>query len=234
MGQTVSVKVVGFSQAERHAINTLFNLSGDRPVSYVWWTDQSTLLPRLVLIDGECASAELSLAWATLAPNASVIYVGTEAVARAGRTFQRPLRWPDIVQAMDQLMAAPSLQSGVKPTGKVSLIVDACKEDRFYLRARLALAGHTDVDDAENADEALALARKRYYDLLIVSLDVPDMSGWELVRQLVALEPAMGPLLVISRDKSWQMLEYADTAGCRGVLEKPFDPLQLQTLLQQL
>jgi CheY-like chemotaxis protein len=76
--------------------------------------------------------------------------------------------------------------------------------------------------------------RESHYDLAIVGLDVPDMDGWELIRQLVTLEPAIGSVIVTTTDKSWHMREHAEASGCCGLLEKPYDPLQVVELLQKI
>ena len=125
-------------------------------------------------------------------------------------------------------------RSEVAPGVKASLLVDPSREDRMYLRARLALAGYTDVDDAQTGSQALELAKKRNYDLVIVGLDVPDMDGWTLIDQLVTLEPEIGSVIVNTTDASWQMREYAEQAGCCGLLVKPYDPLQIVDLLQKI
>jgi CheY-like chemotaxis protein len=67
-----------------------------------------------------------------------------------------------------------------------------------------------------------------------VGLDVPDMEGWTLIRQLVALEPAIGNVIATTTDKSWHMRERAQASGCSALIEKPYDPLQVVEVLQKL
>jgi CheY-like chemotaxis protein len=244
MGPSVYVKVVGFSDVERHALNTLFRLSIDRPTAYSLWTPDSSPAPHLLLIDLDAYEAGVELASPGRNLNLKMICVGRGSPDRAWRTFERPLHWPDVVGAMDSLFVSPEKLDagidfddgeetiGVPPGFKVSLLVDPSREDRMYLRARLALAGHTEVDDIGTGAQALELAKKRRYDLVIVGLDVPDMDGWTLIRQLMMLEPAIGSVVVTTTDKSWYMREHAEASGCRGLLEKPYDPLQVVQLLQ--
>lgn len=117
---------------------------------------------------------------------------------------------------------------------KLTLVIDPSKEDRFYLRARLALAGRTQVHEADTALQGLDLVRQNYFDLVIVNLEVPDMEGWELVRQLVGLEPEVGPVVVTSANGSDDLQDLAEAAGCRDALAKPFDPFQVQTVLLKI
>lgn len=246
MGPSVYVKVVGFADIERHALNTLFRLSTGRPISYGLWTPEAGVAPRLALMDLDAYEAGLALASPGLDPELKLICVGRGAHTRARHTFQRPLHWPDVVKAMDSLFVPAEKEkldtdidfddgrAGVASGFKVALLVDPSREGRMYLRARLALASRTHVDEAGTAAQALELAKQRHYDLVIVGLDVPDMDGWALIRQLVALEPAIGSVIVTSTDKSWHMREHAQASGCSGLLEKPYDPMQLVEVLQKI
>lgn len=246
MGSSVYVKVVGFTDVERHALNTLFRLSSARPTTYSLWTPDLQVAPHLALIDLDAYEAGLELASPSLNPRLKMICIGHDAPANAWRTFERPLNWPAIVKSIDSLFAPSEAKSDdgdysdtlagfrVPPGFKVTLLVDPSREDRMYLRARLSLAGHTEVDDAVTGEQALELARKRHYDLVVVGLDVPDMEGWELIRQLVNLEPAIGRIIVTTADTSWHMREHAERAGVGALLDKPYNPLQIVQVLQNI
>ena len=246
MKPRVLVKVIGFRDVERHTLNTIFRLSAGRPLSYGLWTPESKGAPRLSLVDLESYQAGLELSSPDLDLKLKMICVGAGAPDHAWRTFARPLQWPDLVAAMDSLFATPaksdasikfaSFDQTIKlPAAfKAALLVDPVREARMYLRARLALAGHTQVDEAESAVQALEFTRQRHYDLIVVALDLPGTDGWDLVGQLVNREPALGQVAVSTLDKSWQMHERAEKLGCFGLLEKPFDPLQVINLLQKI
>ena len=53
MGTTVFVKVVGFRDVERHALNTVFRLSMERPTCYALWTPEAPVMPHITLLDVE-------------------------------------------------------------------------------------------------------------------------------------------------------------------------------------
>lgn len=246
MGPSVYVKVVGFNDVERHALNTLFRLSSDGVISYGLWTLEAPVAPSLALIDLDAYEATMVLASPGLNPDLKIICVGHGAPVQAWRTFQRPLNWPDVVQAMDSLFesrkrpnagvdfgASGGLVDGATGS-KLSLLVDPVRQNRMYLRARLALVGHTAVDETASGVQALEWAQKRPYDLVIVGRNLPDTDGWALIRQLVALEPAIGSVLVSTSDKSWHTREYAQACGCSGLLEQPYDPLQVAQVLKAL
>lgn len=244
MGPSVYVKVVGFRDGERHALNTLFRLSAGRPTSYKLWTPEAPVAPHLAMIDLEACEASQVPTLCGQNSNLKMICVGRDAPANARHTFERPLHWPTVVKVMDSLFDAGGkldteidfggneLAPEPPPSLKVSLLVDPSREDRLYLRARLALAGLTEVDESGTGAQALELAKNRHYDLVIAGLELPDMDGWVLLREFMSLEPAIGNVIVTSTDKSWQMREHAQASGCQGLLEKPYDPLKIIELLK--
>lgn len=246
MSSCVYIKVVGFKDVERHALNTVFKLSAGRPVAYGLWSPELQRAPHLLLVDLEANQSGLALVAPDLDAQQKMICVGQGAPAHAWRTFARPLHWPDVVAAMDSLFAvAEKLDDGIdfgnfdqtirmSQGFKIVLLADPQREDRMYLRARLALAGHTHVDDAETAAQALELARQRHYDLVVVALNLPDMDGWQLVKQLVKLEPAIGHVVVATPNIALQGRERAEYLGCFGLLEKPFKPSKVVELLQKI
>ena len=245
MPSTVFVKVVGFRDVERHALNTVFRLSQGRPMSYFLWTPDAPSPPHMALVDVDSYEGGMELASPGFNRNLKLICVGERAPATAWRVFHRPLNWPAVVSAMDQLFTGSAAtdidtdtglgSAAILPPGvKVSLLVDASRDQRLYLRARLALAGMVEVDEAQTPEQALDLANRRRYDLVIVNLDPPGPGGWKLIDQLVALEPCIGSVVMSTRHTSWHVQEQADQAGCRGVLEIPFDPNQFLKLLRKI
>ncbi|MGY8903317.1 MAG: response regulator [Burkholderiales bacterium] len=120
MGQPVFIKVLGFSDVERHAINSVLRLSQEQAVSYVLWQPGSGPAAQLLLMDGQSHEAALELAGHTLQARelaakgkepVKVIWVAPEGTATqpqgVWRSFFRPLHWPDVVQALDEIFAAP-------------------------------------------------------------------------------------------------------------------------------
>ncbi len=245
MSSTVYVHVVGFRDVERHALNTVFRLSMDRSAQYVLWTPEAAVSPQLILVDVDSYEGGMMLESPSLNRHVRMICVGARAPDTAWRHFARPLNWGAVVYAMDQLFMGSQgtdldLDTGdstpsVPAEGfRATLLVDAAKDRRMYLRARLALAGFVDVKDASDAGEALQLARQRHYDLVIVNIDQSNLEPWKLIDQLISLEPAIGSIVLSSRNATWHMQERAELQGCRGVLEIPFDPVQIQDMLRKI
>ena len=85
------------------------------------------------------------------------------------------------------------------PPPKRALIASLDREQRLYLRARLALAGLTQADDAGTAADALELARLNRYAIALVDFALAGEGGWVFIRQLRASEPGI-PHVIVTKD----------------------------------
>ena len=90
------------------------------------------------------------------------------------------------------------------------------------------------VDAVESVPQAKTRLREGpHYDVVIVDVDMVD-GPWALVDRLVAADPPIGSVLVTTANRSWAMHERAEQAGCRALLDKPFDPGHLYRAFQMI
>lgn len=245
MSSSIWVKVVGFSAVERHSLNTLFRLSVRQTPAYSLWTPDAPAPPHVSLIDMDCHEAEVELASPTFNPNLKIICVGGKTHSSAWRSFQRPVDWNAMVQVLDGLFASHAYvdvvtgfdeldELGAPPGMRVSLVVGLRPADRMYLRARLSLAGLTDVDEVETAEQASTSVAHRRYDVVIISLELADADPWALVQTLKAMPTPPHAVIVATEKPSWSTMEKAEQMGCAGLLEIPFNPPQVVGLLHKV
>ena len=93
MTQRVFVKVTGFTDVERHALNTVFRLSEQRGIIYSLWDSAAPEPPKLALVDGQSAEARLELE----APRNSLlklIWVGRRRPPTRGASSSGPCHGP--------------------------------------------------------------------------------------------------------------------------------------------
>jgi len=248
--QRVFVRVIGFSDVERHALNSMFRLSEDHAVSYALWTPEAPEPARIALLDGESYEAPLALASSGL-EDVQLAWVGAVAPGNAWRRFSRPIAWPEVLQAMDELFAPPpeldfDLDVHAEDTGpdtqppepeaprRRALIACASREDRLYLRARLALADLTQADEAETAAQVLELLRANRYTVSLVDFGLPGHDAWDLLREVAQSGEAAGSLIVIKARPSWPDRLRARRQGVRALFDKPPPPTDLHQLLLKL
>jgi CheY-like chemotaxis protein len=267
----IFVKYYGFSEAERHALESMLRLSESRDVVYSAWTAQTAEAvhaPDILIIDGESWEAVLELANPSH-DAARLIWVGEEAPVEAWRVFQAPVKWSAVLEAMDQEFApsvpdasasAPvdldisheqdldvhldeagddtqplPLEPGELPApGRRVLVVDPARDDRLYLRAKLAAAGLHEVDEAATCTEALVLLNTHAYHLVTVDLGLTDMDPWKLIKAVDNTRPAIAHLFVTGSAPNWKQGLRARFSGAQVYLKKPLHPGQLKQLLQKI
>ena len=94
---------------------------------------------------------------------------------------------------------------------------------RQLLEASLPLAG---FDEAEDGASALALARGRHYDLIILDFSMPGMDGLDLIRDLKDNDPS-SHILVLTILPEEQYALRAFRLGASGCANKAIDPGEL-------
>jgi DNA-binding NarL/FixJ family response regulator len=100
------------------------------------------------------------------------------------------------------------------------LLADDHEIVRDGLKRILGACGDLQVaGEAANGDEALALARANDYDLALLDMSMPGLSGIDLVKRMKAEKPKM-KLLVLSMHGEPQYAARALKAGAAGYLTK--------------
>jgi len=240
MVQRVFIKVVGFSDEERHALNTVFRLSEQCLTMYQLWTPVAPEPPRIALLDGQSWEARVE-AESPLHRDLRLFWIGANPPAAVSRAFPRPLPWPEVIEALDQLFApeaALDVDLGQGPDSvmsqKQALIVSANRDQRLYLRARLALARLTLADEAESGAQALELARARPYDLALLDCSLPDMDVWLLLRQLRQGGHAIRHVAMTQSERSVPERLRAWLGGADALLENTPHPGRLDAWLSRI
>ena len=111
----VFVKVFGFDDVERHALNTVFRLSETRPTAYALWTAAAPDEADLALVDGDSWEAAIELA-NPAHDDLKLVWIGDNAPHRASLVVKRPLQWAAVIEGLDALLAADQLPA----TGKAA------------------------------------------------------------------------------------------------------------------
>jgi len=112
------------------------------------------------------------------------------------------------------------------------LVVDDEKTLRSIVSKALAKLGHRCVT-AANGEEALALANKRAFDLVITDLKMPKMDGLILIEWLRKGRPEI-PIIIMTGYGDLQSARKALRLGVSDYLVKPFEGLaEVQAAVQR-
>ena len=107
------------------------------------------------------------------------------------------------------------------------LAVDDSASMRQMVTVALTGAGY-EVEQAEDGVEALKLAAKERFDLVITDVNMPNMDGITLVRELRSKPHyKFVPLLVLTTEATADRKQQGKAAGATGWLVKPFNPERL-------
>jgi class 3 adenylate cyclase len=108
------------------------------------------------------------------------------------------------------------------------LVVDDNASNREVLERRLVRDGHQIVT-AATGSAALELVGKDTFDLILLDLIMPEMSGFEVLRRLKAAEHTSHiPVIVISALDELDSVVRCIEAGAEDYLTKPFNPILLR------
>jgi two-component system chemotaxis response regulator CheY len=112
-----------------------------------------------------------------------------------------------------------------------ALIVDDSSVMRKIVERSLRNAGLdlSEVFEAANGAEGLAVLAEKKVDLILSDINMPVMDGLEFVRQLQATQAAQGaPVVMITTEGSESNVVQALSLGAKGYIRKPFTPDQVK------
>lgn len=108
------------------------------------------------------------------------------------------------------------------------LVVDDNASNRDLLKRRLERQGHA-VVLAENGSSALAIVKQTQFDLVLLDLLMPDISGFDVLSILKSdLSLRDIPVIMISALNEIDTIVRCIEAGAEDYLAKPFEPVLLR------
>ncbi len=114
------------------------------------------------------------------------------------------------------------------------LTVDDSASMRQMVSFTLKRAGYTVVEAADGA-EALNYARGKAVDLVLTDVNMPNMDGISLVRELRQLHAyKFVPMLVLTTESGQDKKLLGKAAGATGWLVKPFNPEKLLATIEKV
>jgi PAS domain S-box-containing protein len=116
--------------------------------------------------------------------------------------------------------------------GRSILLVDDSRESTEMLSKLLTTEG-AHVESARSGTEALRLVRENKFDLVISDISMPEMDGYQLLREIRALEKEI-PALALTGYGRPHDIERAQAAGFAQHLTKPLDIDRLLQIVREL
>ncbi len=116
---------------------------------------------------------------------------------------------------------------------KVILVVDDEKNIRFTVVHALQ-SDRITVESASNGIEGLQMFQGKSYDLLLVDLRMPGMTGLEMLREIRNMAPETPPAVIITAYGVPEQLLEAASLGAIDCIRKPFSIRTIRSLIDDI
>ena len=167
---------------------------------------------------------------------------GSDAVQQAGIDYvlEKPVRHHEFLDcliniyshkapAKPQLAAPRQIPQAKTATAKLRvLLAEDNKINQKFAVALLERAGH-DVDVVDNGNKAVDAVRRTDYDVVLMDIQMPELSGIEATRQIRKLPAPKSaiPIIALSANAMVGVREEYLAAGMNDYVSKPINSAQL-------
>jgi two-component system, chemotaxis family, chemotaxis protein CheY len=115
------------------------------------------------------------------------------------------------------------------------LVVDDFSTMRRIVRNLLKEIGHTNVEEAEDGQVALGKLQAGNFDFVVSDLNMPNMNGFELLRNIRADAKLKAlPVLLVTAEAKKEDIVTAAQIGASGYIVKPFTKATLEEKLGKI
>lgn len=150
----------------------------------------------------------------------------------AGSTFIFKVLAPPVEAAAGP---APVTEVALNEEKLSILVVDDLEANRELVRALLRAAGQDQLEEASNGPEAISMAVRRSYDIILMDLQMPGMDGFAASRAIRQLskENHNTPIIALSANVLAEHIDEAQQAGMNDHVGKPIVPARLFAVLNR-
>lgn len=115
------------------------------------------------------------------------------------------------------------------------LIVDDFATMRRIVRNLLKELGYANAEEAEDGAAALSKLRSGEFEFVVSDLNMPNMNGFELLRQIRADDALKHlPVLLVTAEAKKEDIVTAAQIGASGYIVKPFTKATLEEKLNKI
>ncbi len=119
--------------------------------------------------------------------------------------------------------------------GMSILVVDDFPTMRRIVRSLLKELGFTNVEEAEDGQEALTKLKAGGFDFVVSDWNMPNLDGLEMLKQIRADDAMKSlPVLMVTAEAKKDNIVAAAQAGANGYIVKPFTAVTLEEKLNKI
>lgn len=115
------------------------------------------------------------------------------------------------------------------------LVVDDFPTMRRIVRSLLKELGYTNVEEAEDGQDALNKLRAGGFEFVVSDWNMPNLDGLEMLKQIRAEDALKSlPVLMVTAEAKKENIIAAAQAGANGYVVKPFTAATLEEKLNKI
>ncbi|MCH7527195.1 MAG: response regulator [Planctomycetes bacterium] len=152
-------------------------------------------------------------------------------VHEVGVKFDHPIDLSDFLADYKSSDDLPSDDAETCALSGKILYIDNSVDDRRLMQFLVENLGLM-LETASNGLEGLNLCRQTLYDVIIINLWLPEMTGTQIA-QILRANSYPGPIIAVTADEREDTKTEALAKGCSWVLVKPYDFDDLMVLLSR-
>ncbi|BBI47721.1 chemotaxis response regulator CheY [Vreelandella sp. F11] len=115
------------------------------------------------------------------------------------------------------------------------LVVDDFPTMRRIVRSLLKELGFTNVDEAEDGQDALNKLRSGNFEFVVSDWNMPNLDGLEMLKEIRQDEALKDlPVLMVTAEAKKENIIAAAQAGANGYVVKPFTAATLEEKLNKI
>ena len=119
--------------------------------------------------------------------------------------------------------------------GMSILVVDDFPTMRRIVRSLLKELGFTNVEEAEDGQEALGKLKGGDFQFVVSDWNMPNLDGLEMLKQIRADDATKAlPVLMVTAEAKKENIVAAAQAGANGYIVKPFTAATLEEKLNKI
>jgi two-component system chemotaxis response regulator CheY len=112
------------------------------------------------------------------------------------------------------------------------LIADDVAVARDLLRAMLRNLNITEIFDASNGDDAIALFKHEHPDIVFLDIRMPGKDGLQALGEMLSINPSAF-VIIDSAESTADNVRAALKAGAKGFMVKPFNTEKVSDILDK-
>ncbi|HEX5678524.1 MAG TPA: chemotaxis response regulator CheY [Alcanivorax sp.] len=119
--------------------------------------------------------------------------------------------------------------------GMSILVVDDFPTMRRIVRSLLKELGFTNVEEAEDGQEALSKLKGGGFEFVVSDWNMPNLDGLEMLKRIRADDGMKAmPVLMVTAEAKKENIVAAAQAGANGYIVKPFTAATLEEKLNKI